>query len=132
MIESIMYLVFMIVIIGCLGMKERKEFDEQSNVIVGTITKIERTGLFEILLYIKTENGEEIKIIEKGIGRRNINHPSVGSKIKVIKLEDNRYISDYVIRCRDNTKGSMYLAVIMGVIAIIVILCMRYRIKIYK
>lgn len=132
MIESIMYLVFMIVIIGCLGMKERKEFDEQSNVIVGTITKIERTGLFEILLYIKTENGEEIKIIEKGIGRRNINHPSVGSKIKVIKLEDNRYISDYVIRCRDNTKGSMYLAVIMGGIAIIVILCMRFRIKIYK
>lgn len=132
MIESIMYLVFMIVIIGCLGMKERKEFDEQSNVIVGTITKIEGTGLFEILLYIKTENGEEIKIVEKGIGRRNINHPSVGSKIKVIKLEDNRYISDYVIRCRDNTKGSMYLAVIMGVIAIIVILCMRFRIKIYK
>lgn len=99
-ISMIQFLVILICVISYIGIKERKEFDKNSNIIVGTITKIERIDCNQILVYIKIEDGEEIKVTEQSsnIGSK-INRPRVGSKIKVIKLEDNKYISDYGVRC---------------------------------
>lgn len=130
-ISMIQFLVILICLISYIGIKERKEFDKNSNIIVGTITKIERIDCNQILVYIKIEDGEEIKVTEQSsnIGSK-INRPRVGSKIKVIKLEDSKYISDYGVRCIESTPGSLYMAIIIGIIAIIAILCMWFWSKI--
>lgn len=107
----------MIVLIYYYAKKERREFDGQSNIIKGTITNIERISFFEKMLYIKTENGEEIKIIEKDVNK--INNANVGSQIKIIKLEDNKYISDYNIRGMEKIdKCSIIIIGIMGMLYI--------------